>query len=113
MLTAVIGRLILGVRMSVSQAVRAAWPLQPAMIGAILMPGLLLAGLWGGYALADTITTTAAVGVLVLLYVDLRIRREGWTGRCRPPHRTPAPTATTSPPCGRSAERAEDGPVKR
>jgi hypothetical protein len=30
-----------------------------------------------GRVLADTITTTAAVGVLVLLYVDLRIRREG------------------------------------
>jgi hypothetical protein len=52
MLTAVIGRLVLGVRMTAGQAVRAAWPLLPAMIGAILLPGLLLAGLWGGYALA-------------------------------------------------------------
>ena len=30
-----------------------------------------------GRVLADTITTTLAAGVVVLLYVDLRMRREG------------------------------------
>jgi hypothetical protein len=52
MLTAVIWRLVLGIRMSAGQAVRAAWPRLPAMIGTIALPGLLLAALWGGYALA-------------------------------------------------------------
>jgi hypothetical protein len=51
-LTAVIWRLVLGMRMSAGQAVRAAWPRLPAMIGTIALPGLLLAALWGGYALA-------------------------------------------------------------
>jgi len=52
MLTAVIWRLVLGMRMSAGQAVRAAWPRLPAMIGTIALPGLPLAALWGGYALA-------------------------------------------------------------
>jgi hypothetical protein len=52
MLTAVIWRLVLGMRMSAGQAVRAAWPRLPAMIGTIALPGLLLAALWGGYAVA-------------------------------------------------------------
>jgi len=52
MLTAVIGRLVLGVRMTAGQAMRAALPLLPAMVGTILLPGLVLAGLWGGYVLA-------------------------------------------------------------
>jgi hypothetical protein len=50
MLTTVIWRLVLGMRMSAGQAVRAAWPRLPAMIGTIALPGLLLAALWGGYA---------------------------------------------------------------
>jgi hypothetical protein len=52
MLTAVIGRLVLGVRMTAGQAMRAALPLLPAMVGTILLPGLVLVGLWGGYVLA-------------------------------------------------------------
>ena len=48
MLTAVIGRLILGVRMCAGQAMRAAWPRLPAMIAAIALPGLLLTGLRRG-----------------------------------------------------------------
>jgi hypothetical protein len=52
MLTAVIWRLVLGMRMSAGQAVRAAWPRLPAMIGTMALPGLLLTALWGGYALA-------------------------------------------------------------
>jgi hypothetical protein len=52
MLTAVIWRLVLGMRMSAGQAVRAAWRRLPAMIGAIAVPGLLLAALWDGYAVA-------------------------------------------------------------
>jgi hypothetical protein len=51
-LTTVVWRLVLGIRMSAGQAVRAAWPRLPAMIGTIALPGLLLGALWGGYAVA-------------------------------------------------------------
>jgi hypothetical protein len=51
-LIAVVWRLVLGIAMSAGQAVRAAWPRLPAMLGAIALPGLLLAALWDGYAMA-------------------------------------------------------------
>jgi hypothetical protein len=59
--------------------------------------------------LADTLTTTVAGSVLVLLYVDLRMRREGLDWALRAAADTSADGQFA--PAGRSAERFEDGAV--
>jgi hypothetical protein len=51
MLTAVIGRLVLGESISAGQAWRTAFPRLLAMTGAVLLAGVPLAGIWGVYAL--------------------------------------------------------------
>jgi hypothetical protein len=51
-LTTAIGRLAVGERTSAGRAWRAGFPRLPAIIGAVLLPGIPLAGVWGLYVLA-------------------------------------------------------------
>ena len=70
MLTAVIGRLVLGERISAGQAWRTAFPRLPAMIGAVLLPGVSLAGVWGIYVLIGIgIRLVSSQGLMVVFFV--------------------------------------------
>jgi hypothetical protein len=70
MLTAVIGSLVLGERISAGQAWRIAFPRLPALIGAVLLPGVSLAGMWGIYALTGIgIRLVSSEGPMVIFFV--------------------------------------------
>ncbi len=70
MLTAVIGSLVLGERISAGQAGRTAFPRLPAMIGAVLLTGVSLAGMWGIYALAGIgIRLVSSQAPMVIFFV--------------------------------------------
>jgi hypothetical protein len=70
MLTAVIGHLVLGERISADQAWRTAFPRLLAMIGAVLLSGVPLAGIWGVYALTGIgIRLVTSAGPMVIFLV--------------------------------------------